>query len=370
MLKFSKLEKYVFFRFSQSFLSILFGLTIAIWLVRVLNDLDYFLSIGASFGLVVQFSFYLLAPVFANVISLGFLFACLSSFNRFLQERDYFIMAAAGISPLGFFRPIFILSIMVTMLLALFNFYVSPYAAQQLRKERAALTGSVLVGAVKPGVFVELANKVTVFAAEKTELGVLRNILIYDSREVDSTVIYMAKEAVFINNDEQTMFQLVNGQVETMRKVDASKHILTFENYIFPLERPDDKPFNLANLSPSQLMFHQLVGPEKVLITDEKKLTRIRAYLNQMVSELLSPLIFALIAFCVMVVGGLRRSGYFIRISLGVLGSVGFYGGVIVLSGLASQQASLVSLLVVWPVAILASLFVYIYWRFYRGSSA
>jgi lipopolysaccharide export system permease protein len=370
MLKFSKLETYIFFRFSQSFLSILFGLTIAIWLVRVLNDLDHFLSIGASLGLVVQFSFYLLAPVFANVISLGFLFACLSSFNRFLQEREYFVMAAAGITPLGFFKPIFILTIMVTILLGVFNFYVSPYAAQQLRKERAALTGSVFVGAVKPGVFVELANQVTVFAAQKTERGVLKNILIYDSRETDSTVIYMAKEAVFMSDDEQKIFQLVNGQVETTRIADASKHVLTFDNYVFPLEKANDQPFNLTNLSPSQLMLHQLVGPGKILMTDERKLIRIRAYLNQMVSELLSPLIFALIAFCVMVIGGLRRSGYFYRISSGVLLSVGFYGGVIILSGLASQQASLIGLLVAWPIGILFCLMIYIYRRFYSSASA
>jgi lipopolysaccharide export LptBFGC system permease protein LptF len=105
-------------------------------------------------------------------------------------------------------------------------------------------------------------------------------------------------------------------------------------------------------------------------MTDERKLIRIRAYLNQMVSELLSPLIFALIAFCVMVIGGLRRSGYFYRISSGVLLSVGFYGGVIILSGLASQQASLIGLLVAWPIGILFCLMIYIYRRFYSSASA
>lgn len=350
-MKISKIDRFLFFKFAKSYFGILLALAGAIWLVRILNVMDYYLSIGAGGQELLLFCLYLLPPILSNVATPCVLIALLTVYNQMLTSREYYVLTGAGLGPFTLFRPIIAFTLFIVACLFILNFYIAPLMVQTLRIEREALAAQLSFGLIREGVFTDLGEGVTVFAQSKEAGGYVEGLLIYDDRVSGQSALYVAQSGVFVRGIKQSQLILKNGTLKTKRE--GKPQVVQFETYPFPLNSGAQGPFNWASLSPSQMTLPQLMNPEKLGILDPKKLALIYERFLETIGELFSPIVLAFIVWAVVLGGPLQRSGYIRRIGLATILGILFFGGVVSVSSLVAKGSLPIISVFVYPVVII-----------------
>lgn len=334
----TQIEKFIAKKCLLVYLAVLGGLLGAIWLVRVLNVLDFYLNVGASGGEVIRFSIFLIPNVFANVAAPSLLIALLIVYSGLLSSREYFVLTGAGVSPVFLFRPILIISLVVTLILGVMSFYLAPLAAQTLRIERDALQSRLSFGLLRAGVFSDLGRNVTVYAARKDEMGRVFDVLIFDDRNADQETVYTAKRGeIFVTQGDDALI-LEEGRIDSRERETGRQRTVYFERYQFPVSLQSGSSFNLAHLSPSQLMFHQLLNPKKLGVMTDARILLFQKRIYELIGELFTPLVFAFISLACVTGGALNRTGYSLRIFSASIAGIIFYGGVVMISSRIAED--------------------------------
>jgi lipopolysaccharide export system permease protein len=350
-MRISKIDRFLFLKLAKSYFGILLALAGAIWLVRILNVVDYYLSIGAGGKELLLFCFYLLPPILSNVATPCVLIALLAVYNQMLNSREYYVLTGAGLGPFTLFRPIVAFTLFIVACLFVLNFYIAPLMVQTLRIEREALAAQLSFGLIREGVFTDLGEGVTVFAQSKDAGGYVEGLLIYDERVATQSALYVAQSGTFVKGINQSQLILKNGTIKTKRE--GKTQVVRFETYPFPLNSGAQGPFNWASLSPSQMTLPQLMNPEKLGIRDPKKLALIYERFLETIGELFSPIVLAFIVWAVVLGGPLQRSGYIRRIGLATILGILFFGGVVSVSSLVAKGSLPIISVFVYPVVII-----------------
>lgn len=350
-MRISKIDRFLFFKLAKSYFGILLALAGAIWLVRILNVVDYYLSIGAGGQELLFFCLYLLPPILSNVATPCVLIALLAVYNQMLTSREYYVLTGAGLGPFTLFRPVIAFTLFIVACLFVLNFYVAPLMVQTLRIEREALAAQLSFGLIREGVFTDLGEGVTVFAQSKEAGGYVEGLLIYDERDAEQSALYIAQSGTFVTGINQSQLILKNGTIKTKRN--GKPQVVKFETYPFPLNSGAQGTFDWSSLSPSQMTLPQLMNPEKLGISDPKKLSLIHARFLETIGELFSPIVLAFIVWAVVLGGPLQRSGYIRRIGLATILGILFFGGVVSMSSLVAKGSLPIISVFIYPLMII-----------------
>jgi len=350
-MRISKIDRFLFFKLAKSYFGILLALAGAIWLVRILNVVDYYLSIGAGGQELLFFCLYLLPPILSNVATPCVLIALLAVYNQMLTSREYYVLTGAGLGPFTLFRPVIAFTLFIVACLFVLNFYVAPLMVQTLRIEREALAAQLSFGLIREGVFTDLGEGVTVFAQSKEAGGYVEGLLIYDERDAAQSALYIAQSGTFVTGINQSQLILKNGTIKTKRN--GKPQVVQFETYPFPLNSGAQGTFDWSSLSPSQMTLPQLMNPEKLGISDPKKLSLIHARFLETIGELFSPIVLAFIVWAVVLGGPLQRSGYIRRIGLATILGILFFGGVVSMSSLVAKGSLPIISVFIYPLMII-----------------
>ena len=350
-MRISKIDRFLFFKLAKSYFGILLALAGAIWLVRILNVVDYYLSIGAGGQELLFFCLYLLPPILSNVATPCVLIALLAVYNQMLTSREYYVLTGAGLGPFTLFRPVIAFTLFIVACLFVLNFYVAPLMVQTLRIEREALAAQLSFGLIREGVFTDLGEGVTVFAQSKEAGGYVEGLLIYDERDAEQSALYIAQSGTFVTGINQSQLILKNGTIKTKRN--GKPQVVQFETYPFPLNSGAQGTFDWSSLSPSQMTLPQLMNPEKLGISDPQKLSLIHARFLETIGELFSPIVLAFIVWAVVLGGPLQRSGYIRRIGLATILGILFFGGVVSMSSLVAKGSLPIISVFIYPLMII-----------------
>ena len=350
-MRISKIDRFLFFKLAKSYFGILLALACAIWLVRILNVVDYYLSIGAGGQELLFFCLYLLPPILSNVATPCVLIALLAVYNQMLTSREYYVLTGAGLGPFTLFRPVIAFTLFIVACLFVLNFYVAPLMVQTLRIEREALAAQLSFGLIREGVFTDLGEGVTVFAQSKEAGGYVEGLLIYDERDASQSALYIAQSGTFVTGINQSQLILKNGTIKTKRN--GKPQVVQFETYPFPLNSGAQGTFDWSSLSPSQMTLPQLMNPEKLGISDPKKLSLIHARFLETIGELFSPIVLVFIVWAVVLGGPLQRSGYIRRIGLATILGILFFGGVVSMSSLVAKGSLPIISVFIYPLMII-----------------
>ncbi|MDA8654650.1 LptF/LptG family permease [Alphaproteobacteria bacterium] len=350
-MRISKIDRFLFFKLAKSYFGILLALAGAIWLVRILNVVDYYLSIGAGGQELLFFCLYLLPPILSNVATPCVLIALLAVYNQMLSSREYYVLTGAGLGPFTLFRPVIAFTLFIVACLFVLNFYVAPLMVQTLRIEREALAAQLSFGLIREGVFTDLGEGVTVFAQSKEAGGYVEGLLIYDERDAAQSALYIAQSGTFVTGINQSQLILKNGTIKTKRN--GKPQVVQFETYPFPLNSGAQGTFDWSSLSPSQMTLPQLMNPEKLGISDPQKLSLIHARFLETIGELFSPIVLAFIVWAVVLGGPLQRSGYIRRIGLATILGILFFGGVVSMSSLVAKGSLPIISVFIYPLMII-----------------
>ncbi|OGC76755.1 MAG: hypothetical protein A2145_01210 [candidate division Zixibacteria bacterium RBG_16_40_9] len=125
------LDRYLIRQFLQVLLFGLVSLTIIFLLVNLIEQMDYFIDRHAKLLHVIEYYFFYVPEVLALVIPVAMLLSTLFSLGVLSKHHEITAFKSSGTSLYRILAPIYLVALIISMAVILFNGYLVPYANQK-----------------------------------------------------------------------------------------------------------------------------------------------------------------------------------------------------------------------------------------------
>ncbi|MCQ2102439.1 MAG: LptF/LptG family permease [Fibrobacter sp.] len=209
------LVRYVLKELIAPFLASLFGITFLFVVDFLVKILDSVLSKGLPTSTVVEIFVLNLAWMLSLSIPMAVLVASLMAFGRLSGDQEITACKAAGISPLSLMRPVLIVSMLVSVLMVVFNNWVLPEANHRSVELMSAVSRK------KPHAFIDAGRLITQFPDVQLWVnhidpttGTLYGIQIFEMERKGAPRIVYADSATmeYADNGATLMLRLRSGE--------------------------------------------------------------------------------------------------------------------------------------------------------------
>lgn len=176
------------------------------------------------------------------LLPIGLFLGVVLALGRLYHESEMTAMTACGVGPMRIYRPIFVLSVIVAVLLAVLSFRVVPAAWIKSSELRINATRAAQFGALEPGRFRTFAGGDAVFYAERVEAnGELHGVFVQRSVG-DKIEVAMADRAVQRGAGQpEQLFILYDGRRYEGVPGVPNWRIVEFREHGIPVRLPDAK---------------------------------------------------------------------------------------------------------------------------------
>lgn len=209
------LVRYVLKELIGPFLAALFGITFLFVVDFLVKILDNVLSKGLPASTVLEIFALNLAWMLSLSIPMAVLVASLMAFGRLSGDQEITACKAAGISPLSLMRPVLLVSMLISVLMVVFNNWVLPEANHRSVELMNAVSRK------KPHVFIDAGRLITQFPDVQLWVnridpvsGTLYGIQIFEKEKKGAPRIVYADSATmeYEDNGATLMLRLRSGE--------------------------------------------------------------------------------------------------------------------------------------------------------------
>jgi lipopolysaccharide export system permease protein len=239
------LVRYVLKELIAPFLASLFGITFLFVVDFLVKILDNVLSKGLPASTVLEIFVLNLAWMLSLSIPMAVLVSCLMAFGRMSGDQEITAVKAAGVSPLSLIRPVFVVGMLLSVLLMLFNNWVLPEANHRSVELMNAVSRK------KPHVFIDAGKLITQFPDVQLWVsridpssGTLYGIQVFELEHKGPPRIVYADSASmeYVDNGATLMFKLRSGETHVVDADDPSNYFrIRFFAQDLALKNVDDR---------------------------------------------------------------------------------------------------------------------------------
>ncbi len=225
------LNKYILKQLIVSFLLILLGLTMLVWLTQSLRMIDMIVTKGVSVRIFLQMTL-LVLPNFLQILSPLALFAVvLFIFSRMQSDKELMVMQAVGLSNKQIMIPVMCLALVLTGFGYLMTFNLIPASYAKLNELKWQVRNDLSHLLLQEGQFNSFKNGLTLYIKERLGDGSVRGVMAYDAKNPNKTSVLVAEKGVIFQEEDgfQLVFQKGTRQEYSPKTKDFS--ILKFDKY-------------------------------------------------------------------------------------------------------------------------------------------
>ena len=188
-----KLQRYLLKEICLPVLAWLGLLVTLMWVMAVLKGTEVLLGSEVTAWDFARVSWYLLPHFVAQAAPVAFLLGLLIGLGRLSEDKELVAMQSFGVAPGRLWLAPLLLAALVSALLACLAFGPQPLGLQAVQRLAAEIIKRNLVGDVKPGVFHNQLQAVTLYVERVDGPGRWGNVLVYDERVAAAPVLLLAR---------------------------------------------------------------------------------------------------------------------------------------------------------------------------------
>ena len=194
---FTKLDKLILRSFAGPFIATFFITLLVLVLQFFWLYIDDFVGKGLGPGVILEFIGYQSAVLVPLALPLAMLLSSLMTFGNMGENFELVAIKSAGISLLRFMRPLFLLSIFISVIAFLFSNYVIPVANLKSRTLLADIVYAKPAFDLKEGVFYDRIGGYAIKIGQKeSNDSIIRDVIIYEQGNLMQDNFVMAKSGV------------------------------------------------------------------------------------------------------------------------------------------------------------------------------
>jgi lipopolysaccharide export system permease protein len=332
------LERYIFRIAGTAFAVGLCALTGVIWVSSALKEIDVVSGKGQTI-LTFLYITLLTMPALIMVIAPIALFAAvLYALNKLNSDSELIVMNAAGMSPLKVLKPLGLLTVIVSLLVAYITIFAMPSSFRDLRDMLTKIRADVVTKFLQEGRFVTIDKGITFHFREKSNNGTMLGILIHDAREPAKQMTYLAERGQIIDEAGKTYIVLEQGSVHRFQANSNENAIVAYDRYAIDLDQFGNAGEKVV-YKPRERTTGELLKPDETEAYAKLNAGRFRAELHERFANPIYPLASMMIAFAALGGAQTTRQGRGRAIAMAVIAIVALRIAGFWASGLVGRSA-------------------------------
>ena len=227
--------KYIFLNILKPFLVISLVLTGIVWLSRSLKYIDLIINKGLSLSSYFWFVSLIAPKILALLLPLISFVAVMYTYQKLKGESELLIIETFGLSKLFLMIPAIMFGGIVALFLLLIEVYLSPNNYKTFKTFQSDLRSNFVMSTLEAGSFHNPIKGLTVYIDKASKNGVVKNILIHDTRskEIESTIL--AKQGILNHFENKTKVIVFDGTRYVFNFKNKKTSILNFSKYEFQI---------------------------------------------------------------------------------------------------------------------------------------
>ncbi|MFH1397628.1 MAG: LptF/LptG family permease [Candidatus Omnitrophota bacterium] len=183
-------------------------LTFVMILGNLVKIAELVINKGVDIYIVIKLFLFMVPALLTYTLPVATLVAVLLSLGRLSSDNEIVTIKASGINLMTLIIPLLVISLILSLVLVVFNDRVIPYAHYATRKTLVEVGIKNPTAALEPGVFINSFEKYILFIYA-IEQNKLHNVRIYEPQGEDKpTRIIVAKKGEFIAMPEKNILKL------------------------------------------------------------------------------------------------------------------------------------------------------------------
>lgn len=346
------IERYIFrrvFALTMSALLVTTGILLTTQLLIHVDMVTRSADAAASFG---KLALTLVPTIALLVAPFALLIGVIRTLNTMNNDSELAVLEAAGRPPSATARPVVALAALMTLASFAVAHTVEPFANRKMRDTIAEASADLIRSAVQSGSFKRVSKSLFIQIGKELPSGEYGQIVIADTRDTATEVIYYAKRGTLVENGGATLFLLADGEVHRRSNNDRSLSIISFATTALDFSRFLGQ--RSRGYQPEELPTAFLLSPPANDPLAKQKPMEIRRELNRRFSEWLYPLAFGLVAVYFVGTAQSSRQQQPLRIVIGALLALGLRAaGFLTVAG-SGDSPALAMLVYLVPLAAIA----------------
>jgi lipopolysaccharide export system permease protein len=289
------IERYVLRRTAEIFLLTLCALTGALWVTRLLVELDVVTAKGQAIWVYLLMTILALPAVVQVVAPVALLVGIIVTLNSLTSDSELPIISAAGASQKAINRPILLLSIVVMLLVAVSHHVLAPASLSAFRTLLSQVRADVIATLMQDGGFQTVEDGLTMHFRERAPDGGFHDVFINDDRDPKESRTFSAAQGLLLDQAGRPFLVLRSGDLIREDHSSQEAGVVTFDTYALDLSQ-----FGPADAAPVYQAMERstlfLLDPPAGDRYSDKYPLRVRAELHDRITAPLYTLVFSLIA--------------------------------------------------------------------------
>jgi lipopolysaccharide export system permease protein len=207
------LQSYLLRQFLTSFLAVaavLFMLTLGIMFADLIREIA---AGKIPVGLLLSQLGLRIGRFFPMVLPLALFLGLILAISRLYAENEMSVIASVGVSPRDLLRPMLMIIVPATLLVALFSLWLFPASDRLAQSSIAAANRSFLLAGLEQGRFIELpGNTGVLYVSEMTTDGsLLGDVFLHNEREGRVDIVTAQTGVLKVQEDQTRKLELRDG---------------------------------------------------------------------------------------------------------------------------------------------------------------
>jgi lipopolysaccharide export system permease protein len=288
--------RYIFRATLGAFLVVCISVTALMWITQALRDIDLMTNQGQSIFVFIGLTGLIIPLLIQMIAPIALMIAVSHVLNKLSNDSELIVMNAAGIPPRVLFRPFLAVAGVVSVLVAIFSAYVSPWGLRQLRLWATQVRADLVSNVVQPGLFSKLEERLTLHIRERLPNGQLLGILIDDQRNPKERVTVLAEKGDLVRNERGAFLVLETGNVQRHETGQRDPALVLFDSYGFDLSWLTNSSQNIK-YSVRERYLWELYDPDRADTVFADQPNQVRAEFHDRITAPFYPLAFVILTY-------------------------------------------------------------------------
>ena len=236
------------------FLISLISCSVVILVFQAVNFLDVVMEDGRNFTVYIQYTLFNLPKIINKIIPFALLFSFTYVLAKYELNNELMIFWNFGINKIQLINFFVKFSIILTIIQIIFSVFLVPKSLNLSRSIMKNSNIDFFESFIKPKRFNDTIKGLTIYAEDKDDNGLLKNIYIKKDNEKNSFQITYAKSGKFIGLDKNKILELRDGR--TISKVENKISNFSFTKSDLSLSKLDTNLIKSSKIQETSTISH------------------------------------------------------------------------------------------------------------------
>ncbi len=287
--------RYVFGRVLSIAVVTLAVTTALMLIIQIMPVIDMVTRSRDALASFFKVSLFLVPTMLVLMAPFALLLATMRTLNQMNGDSELVVLEAAGRSPYATVRPIILLGALASLVTLLMLHVVEPNAQRMFRATLVNAQADLIGKAVQSHTFSKIQDNTWIQVSEELPGGDFGNVLIIDTRDPATELIYYAKRGKLVNHEGSLLLALIDGELHRRDRNGGEVSIISYGSTVFDLAEFSAAAAN-SGRQPGEYSTAELIAAGQDPEIEEAQRDKVRAEFHRRMTDWLYPLMMVVVA--------------------------------------------------------------------------